>query len=195
MTTIYRALVLLAFIFITYSPIVAQQDSSIFKPFREWIIGAGAAYIEDVDNNDETNLYQEWTVLGNISTELSKRIRMGIDYRAILTNDPVLGQNNYFLIGSFTQYNFIAQRRSRFFAEVAFRYGNYCTCGASDPYQFNSLSYASWGLGGSIFLFHHLYLNIAFSSNIIINQIKNKYSYNHYVLGVEYKFNLSKNRI
>lgn len=194
MIAIYRILALLLYIFIFYSPITAQQDSIAFKSFRQWVIGIGAAYIEDVDNNDETNLYQEWTIVNSISTEVSKKLRVGIDYRTILTNDPILGKDNYFMFGNFVQYNFLPQRKGRFFVEAAIRYGDYCTCGDTDPYKFNNLWYIGWGFGGSIFLFQNLYLDIAFSSNIITNSIKEKYSFNHYTLGLEYKFDFSKHK-
>ncbi len=195
MMTISRILILLTYTFIIHLPLIAQQDSAAFKPFRQWVVGIGAAYIEDVDNNDETNLYQEWTVLNSISTEVSKKLRVGVDYRTILTNDPILGKDNYFILGNFAQYNFLPQQRGRFFIEAAIRYGNYCTCGDTDPYKVNNLWYIGWGFGGSIFLLQNLYLDLAFTSNIITNSIKDKYSFNHYTLGLEYKFDLSKNKI
>lgn len=159
-------------------------------------VSAAALYIfaDPLASLPEGYIYHEYTWSANLALDLNQRFRVGAENKTLFTRSALSGNNTYFMAGVFGQYDFLTQRKGgfRFFPELSFHYGNYCTCDPGDPHQVNGLVFIGFGLGFNWPLSKRLLLDIAFTNHEILN--KNPYTYNftQYIVGVDYRLSRKK---
>ena len=170
-----------------------KGENDVFTGFGNLIIGSSLTYIWDPrsrsQNLGEDHLYQETTWNINVATDMTGSLRLGLSGMQIFTQSPDSGDGKYFLVGSFGQYNFTprAANRNRLYFETGLFYGNYCTCGAYDPYLKDGLTYLDLGAGYSPRIWKNLYLDLGFNVYNMLKKLPGKYSFTQYVVGLEYR--------
>ncbi|MCB0557179.1 MAG: hypothetical protein KDD02_26780 [Phaeodactylibacter sp.] len=160
--------------------------------FRNATIGASATFIWEPElanpNTGESYTFREWSYNFNFGTDYwGKRMRTGIQGLLIRNRSFDNQRANSGMVGLFQQYNFVPRWRQRLYLETSLNYGNYCTCGAEDPYRQAGLYY--WGLGGglNVPLKKAWSLDLGFFNYEILNRTEGKYNYTQYVIGVDYR--------
>lgn len=189
-----KKLCLLLFVFISLGHILFAQEDRHFA--NELILGASFTYLRFADDDFEYR-YHEMTSNINLSTHIAKNVYLGLGYMNIrsISKSLVLEKekNGYFMVGVFVQYDFLPQQKNRLMAEISYHYGNYCTCGKSNPYRpYESSNLSYFGFGGSYdwHLVKGLFLDIGFNVYTIINKREKKDIFTQYVVGLNYHFNL-----
>ena len=161
------------------------------------ILGGSYTYVWDtevVNGIDYNTNYNENTFNINLATDISRRFRIGVDYKKIYSNGKISGGNKYFLLGLFQQYKFLRTKKGFGFGELGFYKGNYCTCGDDVPFKTNNISYINWGGGFNTKLYRNLNLDIAFTTAQVVSKIPGRYGFTQYILGLDYEFEFSKKR-
>lgn len=172
----------------TLSNVFCQNTD--FQPFSKLATGASLTYIWDPNPQnlrpplDYT--YHENTVNLNLATNILPRVDVGMSGMKIFTSSDFSGKNDYFLAGAFGQYAVVNTSRERLYFELGSFWGNYCTCGTTDPYQLGTLTYLDLGIGYTPRIWKNFYLDLGFNVYEIMNKVEAKYSYTQYVVGVEY---------
>lgn len=159
-----------------------------------FIAGSSLTYIYDSNTKDYPvgeNFYEEYTWNVNFATTLNKRFTAGIQLLTIFTSGTHVKKSNYFIYGLFTQFDFLPKSKSSLFLETSINRGDYGTCGHLDPYRIKNLWY--YGLGGGFEfpikkISKNLFIDISIYNYLIINNIKTKYNYTQYIIGLNYHF-------
>jgi hypothetical protein len=181
---------LLNIILISVAPSKLSAQKGNFA--RSATVGSSYTYIFDrrmVDVNTFSR-YHEFTWNTNIAIEVLPKWYLGFAYMDIRTystrNRGQRGKHN--MTSIFSQYDIFTHKSKRFFAEAAYSYGNFCTCGLKDPYKLSGLNYLGLGAGVELPLYKKLKLDIAFSNHVILQDVKRKYNFTQYVVGLNYRF-------
>lgn len=180
----------LVFAMLFFPLLSAAQAKHAFG--KHLVIGTSATYIWE-DNKDITqNVYQEITWDKNLAVSLTNSIYFGLSHKHIFTRgssylDGKNDKSTYFVTGAFAQYHFMLDRNRRFFFEMSYSIGDYCTCGGTiDPYRKRFLNYLGMGGGVDLPLWKGISLDLAFIHHHIFNKVPLKYGYNIYVVGLNY---------
>jgi hypothetical protein len=154
-------------------------------------IGASPTFIFNSNaGSPKVNYFKEWTFAFNVATSIHSRIQIGVNSMTIFHTDYSSGLYKRAYINSlFSQYSISSSKKFNLYAEGSLSRGNYCTCGLRFPYQRNKLNYLGMGLGMNYKLTKSLYLDFGFNNYIITNQIKGKYNFTQYIIGLNYIFN------
>ena len=78
------------------------------------VLGGSYTYVWDtevVNGIDYNTNYNENTFNINLATDISRRFRIGVDYKKIYSNGKISGENKYFLLGLFQQYKFLRTKK------------------------------------------------------------------------------------
>jgi hypothetical protein len=136
----------------------------------------------------------EYTWNTNLAIDISPKWRFGFQYLSISAKNYYKARENFFLAGSFLQYNFIPKNidRRRIYFETSYNLGNYCTCGELEPYKKDNLKHLGFGMGGDFKINNWLHIDIAFVNYIIFNKIPEKYNYTQYILGLDFVLPVKK---
>ena len=155
------------------------------------ILGTSLTYIPNQAERGAP-VYHELTWHKNIAVNITPSLYVGLSYLSLYTFGSSIRRNNdranYFLFGSFVQYDFLPKNKSRFFLESSWHRGNYCTCGVEDPYKREGLNYISLGFGFEFPLKYNFSLEVGGASYQILDSIRIKYTYTQYVAGINYNF-------
>jgi len=183
-----RIFIIALFLVLFHTPVISQIEFG-----KTFIVGTSLTFIPDFDTNPSVSNYNyfEYTWNLNAAVSISKRIFTGVQALTIFTNGSRVENNTYFIMGLFTQFNFIPKQKFRFFAELSINTGDYCTCGNLDPFRKKNLVYLGWGGGFDLplkFLSKNLYLDLSFIAYLILNDIENKFGYTQYIVGINYRF-------
>jgi hypothetical protein len=167
-----------------------QKDTSRARMWGNLILGSSLTYIWDPAytslNSSETHHYEEFTWAVNLATDLSRRVRVGVDHKSLFTRSELSGENHYSMTGVFTQYNLLPRKRTRLFLSAMLYNGNYCSCDPDDPYLRKNLFYYGLGWGLDIRLTQGLYLDLAWENMNIFNNVHGKYNYTQYIIGLDF---------
>lgn len=167
-----------------------NKKANFISHFGErFIFGTSYTYIKNTSSFDQLLKYREFTWNIDAAINLNSHWYVGISYKDIRTNGSSVFYNrnekrNYFLVGVFTQYDFLPQKRYRLFAQLSGNYGNYCTCGFDDPYKKEDLYYLGFGLGFDYPILDWLSVDVAFNGYSLLEKIENAYTYTQYVIGL-----------
>lgn len=189
-----KNLFLIFLLFLLKNSLNAQSD---LKFGQRLILGTSLTYIFD-KNRDIDNFYNEFNWNKNIAVNLTKSLYVGIGHRNFYTQGSSYSlseeKNRYMMFGVFAQYDFLVKKKDRIFAEIAWDWGNYCTCGRRDPYKVEGLHY--FGIGGGVDFPLNRFLSLDFSVVIhhILEDIDFKYTYNQFTLGLNLDIISSKNK-
>lgn len=168
--------------------ILPQKDTS--RTWGNLILGSSLTYIWDPgysqSNSSQTHRYEEFTWAVNVATDLSRRVRVGVDHKSLFTRSELSGENHYSMTGVFTQYNLLPRKRTRLFLSAMLYNGNYCSCDPDDPYLRKNLFYYGLGWGLDIRLTRGLYLDLAWENMNIFNNVHGKYNFTQYIIGLDY---------
>ena len=85
-----------------------------------------------------------------------------------------------------------SSQKSNVFVELSGNKGNYCTCYPNFPYTRENLYYLGIGGGVNFRLHKQFFLDIGFTNYDILNNIKEKYNYTQYIIGINYLINFRK---
>lgn len=170
--------------------ILPQKDTSRSRMWGNLILGSSLTYIWDPAytslNSTETHRYEEFTWAVNLATDLSRRVRVGVDHKSLFTRSELSGENHYSMTGVFTQFNLLPRKRTRLFLSAMLYNGNYCSCDPDDPYLRKNLFYYGLGWGVDIRLMRGLYLDLAWENMNIFNNVHGKYNYTQYIIGLDF---------
>ena len=163
------------------------------KYFADYmIIGNSLTYIrhKKIDSNQNKFIDDEYTWNTNIGIRITKRLVVGLQVLNIYSSQIPLPKKHYVVYGLFSQFNFLKSKEKRLFAEISFNRGNYCTCGNNIPYKMDNLYYLGLGVGYDyqIKKIPNLYLDFSIVFHNILNNMKRKYGYNIYIIGLNYRF-------
>ncbi|HMN90542.1 MAG TPA: hypothetical protein PKD70_12465 [Saprospiraceae bacterium] len=171
----------------------AQRDSILRRPFRHWTLSVSGTYLFDhtryvYEISDSTYFYEEWIFTGSLSTDLSQRMSLGVQYRVFQANSELNGRSQFFMAGIFTRYHLGLYRRNRWYAEGSAQYSNYCLCNKfeGDPYKKNGLVYIGLGGGWNPYITRNLSLDLGFMRYYMLNRVKDKFSHAQYIVGLGY---------
>jgi hypothetical protein len=168
--------------------IFAQKEKTKQPLFKSFVVGANYTYVPDHENiaGIEYGTYREHTISFNGAVDIAKHFRVGIDVKMISTKGAISGNNKYNLVGLFGQYKFAEGKRGFGFGELGYYKGNYCTCGGDIPYKKDNLSYLNWGGGYNFKLYNNLKLDLGFTTAQVISNVKGRYAYTQYIVGLDY---------
>lgn len=171
---------------------VLKKERYFFNSFQ---LGTSLTYIWERNSFTSDDYFSESTWNVNFASRLSKRFWMGVQAAPIFSSMRIgtttTKQVNYFA-GVFTQVDLLNEKGLRFYLETSLNRSNYCTCGDLSPKTTEGLH--TWGLGGGLELTlnpktqKNLKLELAFYNYIILNDIKFKYNYTQYIIGLNYAF-------
>jgi hypothetical protein len=77
-------------------------------------------------------------------------------------------------------------KKNSFLLEAGLMYGNYCTCEDDDPFKRDGLYYLDLGGSFEMQLSKRIYLDMGFNVYNILNDVKGKYAYTQYIVGLNY---------
>jgi hypothetical protein len=162
------------------------------------ILGSSLTIIPDdsykLPNSSGTYNRWEYTWNTNLAIDISRRWRFGFQYLSIYAKKYASIKENFFITGSFLQYNFIPKnlKRYRIYVETSYNLGNYCTCGEEEPYKKDNLKYLGLGAGADFRITDWLHFDFAVANYDILNKILGKYNYTQYIFGFEFALPLKK---
>jgi hypothetical protein len=161
------------------------------------VVGTSLTYIPDIETINGIDQpgkygYHEFTWATNIAADFSKYYRTGIDLKLIYTRSTLTGNNRYYMIGWFNRFKFYQSKNLIAFASVGPYFGNYCTCGADNPYRVDKLAYINYGPGLSVKLNNYFWANFEFTNANIITKIPARYNYTQYIIGLNYVISTKK---
>ena len=172
--------------------VYATHDTTLqrVRPFRYWTIASNLTYIWNIEAYQYR--YNEWTWTSRIATDLSRRVRVGGEYKYIWTANSWGDHRQYQLMGGWGQFNLLPKRRTRLVAEVGAGVSNYCTCGAGDPYRIEPTPFYS--LGGALHLPIRwgLWLDLGFNVYTLVARYPERYAYTQYTIGLQYRLDLRR---
>ncbi len=181
---------------------VRAQDNNVSKPpvkdstkVFNLVVGGNYTYIWDTEvlnGIDYESNYNEHTFSLNVATDISKRFRVGVDYKKLYTRGELSGRNEYALLGIFQQYKMFNDKKGFAFLELGFYKGNYCTCGDDTPFKQKGISYLNWGAGYNRKLKQNLSIDLAFTSAQVISKIPGRYAFTQYIIGLDYNVDIIK---
>lgn len=179
----HKALCCLVLFFCIYAQGYTQIQKETFGD--QLILGTSLTYIPNFKK--DAYRYHEWTWSVNAAVNLSQRWRFGLNKLFLRSHGTRVSTDNFNLFGPFVQYDFIQKGKYRAHGETGFYWGNYCTCGNSDPYKQSGLHYLSFG-GGFEYAF---YKNFSVELGLLIYKIIDRieiynYGYTQYILGINY---------
>ncbi len=155
------------------------------------IIGSSYTYISNNSYFDKRIKHHEFTLNVDAALNLNSRWYLGLSYKDIRTKGSTISKykdkkENYYIVGLFTQYDFLHQNKYRLFAHVSGNYGNYCTCGDEDPYKVEGLHYLGLGMGFDYPLMPWLSIDLSGVGYIPLDKIDNSssYTFTQYVIGL-----------
>jgi hypothetical protein len=168
--------------------IYAQKEKTRQPLFKSLIVGVNYTYVPDTETIGDIiyGPYREHTISFNGAVDIAKHFRVGIDVKMISTKGAISGNNKYNLVGLFGQYKFAESKGGFGFGELGYYKGNYCTCGDDIPYKKENLSYLNWGGGYNFKLYNNLRFDLAFTSAQVISNVKGRYAYTQYIVGLDY---------
>lgn len=179
----------IVFLIITIT-LCTKVNSQAIKP------AFSVTYIEGSEVADPQAKYKETTFNFNVAYSLTKRHNIGIQYLSINTLGSSYNfsqdRNSYYIAGMFYQYDLSKNSKNELYPELSINYGNYCTCGSTDPFEKAGLVYLGYGFGYDINLYKKLYLDLGFHVySPVFNVTKEDlfYSFTQYIIGVSYVFN------
>lgn len=163
------------------------------KSGLKFTTGTSFTYIWDYD--DFSNIvYREYTWNMNAAISFTNRFWLGVQAMPTFTRNDfggIIDRVNYSIIGVLAQYDYYVQDRWKLYAETSYGYGDYCTCGKSQPYRRAGLSYFGVGGGAQLplnFLSKNIFVDLGFFNYLILNQVDFKYNHTQYVIGLNYMF-------
>ena len=158
-------------------------------------IGTSLTFIQDHYEIPFPYVYNEYTWNTNLAIDINKRWRVGMQYMAIWTKKGQVKDGNYYIGGTFGQFNLIPKaKNARLYIEGSLNKGNYCTCVPDSPYLRDNLYYYGLGLGLDINLADWVHLDLGFFNYTILNKFTEKYNYTQYILGLDFPFLLKKKK-
>ena len=176
---------------INTEPEQEKNNKFFLKNFKA---GTSLTYIPNSNETDYPvgeNLYEEYTWNVNFAASINKHLNIGVQLMTIFTSGTHVDDYIYNIYGIFTQYDLLANRAPKYalFIESSINTGNYCTAGHLDPYKKNNMWYA--GLGGGFefpvnFIINRLSFELSAHNYQIINNLKTKYNYTQYIIGLNY---------
>jgi hypothetical protein len=165
--------------------------------FKRFSIGSSLTYMWDqnkIDYPPGEHLYENYTWNVNFAASINKHLDVGLQFLNIFTSGTHVENTDYQIYGAFAQYDLLANRSPKyaFFLESSINRGDYCSAGPNhlDPYRKNNLWYIGLGCGFEIplgFITPRLCLDLSVYNYEIINQIKAKYNFTQYIIGLNYK--------
>ena len=183
---------IIIFVLIFYTCSTFAQDN---KHFDKIVFGTSLTSIKNVrDAGSGQFIHREKTWNLNLSTNINKNFRVGIQYLAIFTSLNKKDNQSFFIAGAFGQYNLLPGifKKTRLYIETSINTGNYCTCNPDDPYQKDNLYYHGLGLGFDIPIRKWLHFDIGFMNYNILNNYPPKYNYTQYILGLDFQVPVKK---
>jgi hypothetical protein len=173
-----------------------KRNKDSIKVFN-LVVGGNYTYVWDTETLNgvdyETN-YNEHTFSINLATDISKRFRIGVDYKKLYTRGRLSGKNDYNLLGIFQQYKMFNNNKGFGFLELGFYKGNYCTCGGDIPYKQMGISYLNWGAGYNRKLKKNLSIDLAFTTAQVISKIAGRYGFTQYIIGLDYNLDIIRKK-
>jgi hypothetical protein len=156
------------------------------------IVGTSFTYIPLWEDGPEFTL-DEYTWSKNIAVNLNRHFYLGIDFRNIWTRGSMYqasdAQNQYYMVGAFSQFDFLPNERLRLFAEGSLYYGNYYQpLIREDPYRKDGLVYVGMGAGLDLPLWKFLSLDLAFHFNKIPAEWRVSDNFTQYIIGLNFNF-------
>lgn len=179
-------------VLVTWLPMQAQ-----LKPFQVLTLGSSMTYIPNRFTPDFEKPYwhHEWTWSSNIALEVLPKWHLGFGYLHVWSssNEFMTIRTQHNIYNLFSQFDVVVQEGWRVFVEGSYSYGDYCTCGmrGAIPYKLPELTYLGLGIGAEFRIKKRLNLDIALNLNSILNDVPNKYNYNYYILGLNYRLGRS----
>ena len=179
---------------------ILQNQSVFSQETRTFVldkitVGTSLTVISDKYETPSPYNFHEYTWNTNLAIDITKRWRIGMQYMALWTKKDKVSDGNYFILGTFGQFNLIPRaNKARFYIEGSLNAGNYCTCLPESPYLRDNLYY--YGLGGGIdwAIAKWVHLDLGFFNYNILNKFKEKYNYTQYIIGFDFPFLLKKKR-
>lgn len=159
------------------------------------VIGGNYFYYpetEVINGVDYDTRYQEHTFSINAATDITKHIRLGLDYKKLYTKGVLTGKNDYSLLGAVGQYRVFVGDVSFGFLELGYYKGNYCTCGEDLPFKREGITYVNWGGGANFKLKKRLWLDLAFTTAQVASKIPGRYGYTQLIIGLNYDVDVIK---
>jgi hypothetical protein len=148
--------------FIILGTIYSQEKKGYFA--EHIIVGTSFFYTPDVGIEDEM-IHHEITWNNNVSISITKKINLGAEFRYIRTSgstrllsppDPTV----YYMAGLFSQIDILETEKFRFFGQLGFDIGNYCSCDReADPFKLEDRRYLGWGFGVNYRIFENFSLD------------------------------------
>ncbi len=189
---------LLIFIFMTFFyQIVFTQN--VKKTYLDRItVGTSLTVIpnESHYNNfsNEVFEYPEYTWNTNLAIDITRSWRMGFQYMAIYPRSKFFAPQQFFIAGTFLQFNMLPKNlsRNRVYLEASYNLGNKCSCGNFEPYKVDNIRYWGLGFGVDLKLTNWLRLDIGFFNYQIFNKIDGKYNWTQYIVGLEFPISIKK---
>lgn len=151
------------------------------------IFGTSLTYIWDSD--ERNNYLHELSWNTNVGITFSKRVFTGIQLLNIYTWGTIEPKESYYIIGLFTQYNFLRGTNHRFFIEVSINRGDYDSYSENSPTRENNTLYLGTGLGYDlpIKFIPKLYLDLSFMHYNILNPFNIDSELTQYIIGLNYR--------
>lgn len=189
---------LLPFIFMTlFYQIVFTQN--VKKAYLDRItIGTSLTVIpseSQYDNiSNEVFEYPEYTWNMNLAIDITRSWRMGFQYMAIYPRSKYFAPQQFFIGGTFLQFNIIPKSipRNRVYLEGSYNLGNLCSCGNFEPYKVDNIRYWGLGFGADLKLTNWLRLDLGFFNYQIFNKIQGKYNWTQYIVGLDFPITIKK---
>lgn len=187
-----NTVLLLLTILFTHS--VFSQETRTFV-LDKVTVGTSLTRIRDKYETPSIYDYYEYTWNTNLAIDIAKRWRIGMQYMALWTKKDKVSDGNYFILGTFSQFNLIPRaNKARLYIEGSLNMGNYCTCEPNSPYLRDNLYYYGLGAGIDWELTKWVRLDLGFFNYNIINKFTEKYNYTQYIIGLDFPFLLKKKR-
>lgn len=153
---------------------------------KDLILGTSLTYIwDDSRKAGETGKFEEYSWNINATKMLARRFRAGISGIYISTKSQS-EKNDYFLVGGIAQYEPFLFEKHHLLFETGLMTGNYCPCEPENPYRENGIFYFNGGMSYELKIYKELFLDLGFNFYQPINDIKGKYSYTQYIVGLNY---------
>ena len=177
-------ILVLSFVFSLSS--FSQNDEGRSNFGKDLYVGISGTYIYDSQNL--YHKFHEFTFSTRVGMSFSKALVGGVQVLSIYIDGTHIDPEYFFVKGAYLQYDFLSKLKDRFYAELSYSYGDYCTCDGGDPYRVEGLSYIGLGVGGDLALGEKgFYVSGAFVTHYIVNDLEGKYNYNIYKIGLKYR--------
>ncbi len=154
------------------------------------IVGSSLTYIPQVTKDTYGTYwgYTEYTWNINWGIRFSKRFFTGLQLLNIYSSEVYTKKQSYHIYGLFTQFDFLPDKKSRFFAEFSVNRGDY-SVSSGMPTRKRNLYYLGTGLGYDLPIkwVPNLYLDLSFLIYARPDDISSQNWYTQYVVGLNYK--------